>query len=114
MAVCPAAGDDSGCSGESRGRLHALGAASGQRHWTVDVAPDTRSSPAVADGPVYLGCGDGLSAVTTGGGYTRRTTFESDRDDPPYAKSSPAVAGGRVLVGASGGRLRAIGAGESE
>jgi hypothetical protein len=52
--------------------------------------------------------------VTTGGGYTRRTTFESDREDPLYEKSSLAVAGGRVLVGASGGRLRAIGAGESE
>ena len=111
-AACPA-GDDSGCYGKSQGRLYALDAASGERRWTIEIALDTRSSPAVAGGVVYVGCGDGLSAVTVDGERAWRVNFksdDSDDDDGPYVKSSPAVADGRVFVGASDGRLRAIGA----
>ncbi|UPW00834.1 PQQ-binding-like beta-propeller repeat protein [Halorussus gelatinilyticus] len=100
---------DSDCSGTNRGRLYALDAASGERRWTAEFRTDTRSSPAVADGTVYAGNGDGLSAVTTDGENLWRIGFEGKRDDGPYLDSSPAVAGGRVFVGASDGRLRAIG-----
>jgi outer membrane protein assembly factor BamB len=101
--------DDSDCSGTNRGRVYAVDAASGDRRWTAEIETDTRSSPAVADGTVYVGNNDGLSAVTTDGEVAWRIGFEGEREDGPYVKSSPAVAGGRVFVGASDGRLRAIG-----
>jgi len=96
------------CNGVTRGQLYAIDATTGDRAWTVDITTDTRSSPAVADGIVYVGCRDGLSAVTTDGEHAWRVNFESDREDGPYVQSSPAVADGRVYVGASDGRLRAI------
>ncbi|UPV74790.1 PQQ-binding-like beta-propeller repeat protein [Halorussus limi] len=104
-----AEGPDSNCSGRNRGRLYAIDAASGEREWTAEFRTDTRSSPAVADGAVYVGNGNGLSAVTTDGETLWRIGFESDRDGGPYVDSSPAVSGGRVFVGASDGRLRAVG-----
>lgn len=111
--VClDAGGSDERCSGVTRGQLYALDAASGERRWTADVKTDTRSSPAVADGVIYVGCRDGISAVTTDGKTAWRITFENDREDPPYVKSSPAVADGYVFIGASDGRLRAINASE--
>lgn len=115
MRVCTAAGGEgeAECSGVTRGRLYALDAASGERQWTARIETDTRSSPAVADGVVYVGCQDGLSAVTTDGEPAWRVTFEGKRDDGPYVKSSPAVAAGHVFVGASDGRLRAIRGAES-
>ncbi len=100
---------DSNCSGTNRGRLYALDAASGERRWTAELRTDTRSSPAVADGAVYVGNGDGLSAVSTGGESLWRIAFDGERDGGPYLDSSPAIGGGRVFVGASDGRLRAIG-----
>lgn len=103
-----AGGGESECSGVTRGRLYALDATSGEELWTADIETDTRSSPAVADGLVYVGCHDGLSAVTTDGENAWRMAFESDRDDAPYVKSSPALAEGHVFVGASDGRLRAV------
>lgn len=102
------------CSGVTRGRLYALDAASGDRQWTAEIRTDTRSSPAVVDGVVYVGCRDGLSAVTTDGENAWRVPFEGDRGDAPYVKSSPAVANGHVFIGASDGRLRAIGPAGSE
>lgn len=100
------------CYGETRGRLYALDADSGDRQWMTEIKTDTRSSPAVADGMVYVGCRDGLSAVTTEGENAWRVSFEGERDDGPYVKSSPAVADGHVFIGASDGRLRAIRAAE--
>lgn len=108
--VCAGVGGDgeSNCSGETRGQLYAIDAASGERRWTAEIRTDTRSSPAVADGVVYVGCSNGLSAVTTDGEQAWRVDFEGKREDGPYVKSSPAVADGRVFVGASDGRLRAF------
>lgn len=96
------------CSGTTRGRLYALDAATGERRWTAPIETDTRSAPAVADGVVYVGCGNGISAATTDGETAWHIGFESDREDGPYVDSSPAVANGRVFLGASDGRLRAI------
>jgi outer membrane protein assembly factor BamB len=103
-----AGGGESECSGVTRGQLYALDAATGDRDWTAQIKTDTRSSPAVADGVIYIGCRDGISAVTTAGENAWRVSFESSREDPPYVKSSPAVADGHVFIGASDGRLRAI------
>jgi outer membrane protein assembly factor BamB len=95
-------------TGETRGQLYALDAATGDRDWTAPIKTDTRSSPAVVDDVIYVGCRDGISAVTTAGENAWRVSFESSRKDPPYVKSSPAVADGHVCIGASDGRLRAI------
>ena len=103
-------GGESTCHGVTRGQVYAIDAESGDEQWTAEIKTDTRSSPAVVDGTIYVGCRDGLSAVTTDGGSAWRVSFESDREDPPYVKSSPAVADGYVFVGASDGRLRAISA----
>jgi outer membrane protein assembly factor BamB len=110
LRTCRSGGDDGqDCSGVTRGRLYAFDAATGERRWTADIETDTRSSPAVADGVVYVGCRNGLSAVRTDGEAAWRIDFDSDDDGRPrYVKSSPAVADGRVFVGASDGRLRAV------
>lgn len=105
-SVRTCAGDD--CSGTTRGQVYALDAKSGERQWTADIETDTRSSPAVADGVIYVGCNDGLSAVTTDGESVWHVAFESERDADPYVDSSPAVAAETVFVGVSDGRLRAI------
>lgn len=99
--------EDSTCQGVTRGQLYALDAASGDRRWTADIEADTRSSPAIAGETIYVGCDDGLSAVTTDGKTTGRVRFEPS-DETHYVDSSPAVADGYVCVGASDGRLRAV------
>jgi|GEM_PF-516029 len=103
-------GGESTCHGVTRGQVYAIDTESGDEQWTAEIKTDTRSSPAVVDGTIYVGCRDGLSAVTTDGDSAWRVSFESDREDPPYVNSSPAVASGYAFVGASDGRLRAIGA----
>lgn len=98
-------GGDETCESTSRGRLHAFDRETGTRRWVADVEPDTRSSPAVVGDTVYLGCRNGLSAVTTEG----ETVFRTDFADEVYVQSSPAVADGRVYLGASNGTLYAVG-----
>lgn len=110
--VCMGGGGDgeSDCSGMTRGRMYAIDVESGERQWTAEIKTDTRSSPAVVDNVVYVGCRDGLSAVTTDGENAWRINFEGDREDGPYVDSSPAVADGHVFIGASDGQLRGINA----
>lgn len=103
-----ALGGSGGCSGVTRGRLYALDAESGDQQWIAPIKTDTRSSPAVADGVVYVGCKNGVSAVTTDGENAWRVNFGSLLSEPPYVESSPAVVDGYVFVGVSDGRLRAI------
>ena len=99
--------NDSECTPDARGRLYALDAETGDHEWAVEIEPDTRSAPAVADGVVYVGCGDGLSAVTVDGEHAWHVPFEP-QDDTLYVMSSPAVADGYAFVGAADGRLRAV------
>ena len=106
MRTCIPESDD--CSGTTRGRLYAVDAETGERRWTAGIATDTRSSPAVVGDRVYVGCRNGVSAVTTDGESVWRIDFEGEREDGPYVRSSPAVSDGRLFVGASDGRLRAI------
>ncbi|WP_449267425.1 outer membrane protein assembly factor BamB family protein [Haloarchaeobius iranensis] len=110
--VCTGAGGDgeSECSGTTRGQVYAIDSESGERQWTAEIKTDTRSSPAVVDNVVFVGCRDGLSAVTTDGENAWRINFEDDREDGPYVDSSPAVADGHVFIGASDGQLRGINA----
>lgn len=104
---CPAVtGTD--CESESWGRLYAIDLEGGEELWTVDLQADTRSAPAVAGDTIYVGNGDGLSAVSTDGEKLWHLPFWAADEDSGYVKSSPAVAAEHVFLGASDGQLRAV------
>lgn len=106
QTACPAdSNGESACDGPNRGRLHAFDVEGGTHRWTTDIEIDTRSSPAVVGNTVYVGCGNGLSAVTTDG----ETVFRVEFGEEVYVDSSPAVADGRVFLGCSDGTLYAVG-----
>ena len=77
-----------------------------QTLWNYTTGLDVESSPAVADGIVYVGSWDGnvygLNAST--GALIWNYTTES------YVESSPAVAGGAVFVGSTDGNFYALNA----
>ena len=100
---CPSTRD--ACDPPDRSaRLCAVDADYGARKWTYDLTGGVRSSPAVADGVVYLGGADGVSAVDAGDGTEAwRVEFGESVD------SSPAVADGRVFVSCADGSVYALG-----
>jgi outer membrane protein assembly factor BamB len=102
---CRLVPDDETCDApDETGSLHAVDADLGAEEWRYDVERDVRSSPAVADGIVYLGCAGGASAVRAADGREAwRVEFGS------YVDSSPAVADGRVFVNCSDGKVYALG-----
>ncbi|SFR97664.1 Outer membrane protein assembly factor BamB, contains PQQ-like beta-propeller repeat [Halomicrobium zhouii] len=109
MRLClDSGGDDGDCEGETLGRLYAVDATTGDHQWRAPIKTDTRSSPAVTDDTVYVGCRNGVSAVTTDGEPAWRIDFESEDENAPYVDSSPAVSDDVVCIGASDGTLRAI------
>lgn len=111
VRACLRGMDEDQCSGVTRGRLYAVDAGTGDEEWVARTRTDTRSSPAVADGVVYVGCDGGVSAVTTDGDHAWRVDLadHSPEGDRVYLDSSPAVGGCRLYVGASDGRLYALG-----
>jgi outer membrane protein assembly factor BamB len=102
---CRLVPDDETCDApDETGSLDAVDADLGAEEWRYDVERDVRSSPAVADGIVYLGCAGGASAVRAADGREAwRVEFGS------YVDSSPAVADGRVFVNCSDGKVYALG-----
>ena len=103
--ACLESSEDDTCeSPDHTARLYAVDADHGAEEWRYDVERDVRSSPAVADGVVYLGCAGGVSAVRVADGSEAwRVDFGS------YVDSSPAVADGRVFVNCSDGNVYALG-----
>ena len=107
-------------------KVYALDAATGRPRWTYKseapgtdsmfMAPGTfYSSPAVADGTVYVGSNDtkvyALDAATgrprwayTTGAYIENGSFETTT----HAVSGPAVAGGTVYVGSYNHNMYAL------
>ncbi|WP_199243670.1 outer membrane protein assembly factor BamB family protein [Haloplanus rallus] len=83
--------------------LYALDAASGQERWSADPG-DRRSSPAVADGAVYLADGDTLYGFDAETG-DRLWAYDGHSND---ITSSPAVADGTVYVTAADDFLIAV------
>ncbi|WP_162224569.1 outer membrane protein assembly factor BamB family protein [Halorussus amylolyticus] len=100
--ACPE--DDTCDPPDATAKLYALDADHGAETWSYDIERDVRSSPAVADGVVYLGCASGVSAVDAESGSE---AWRVEFDD--YVDSSPAVADGRVFVNCSDGNVYALG-----
>jgi outer membrane protein assembly factor BamB len=86
----------------SNGELHALRTSDGRQMWARHVGGQAQYQPAVANGVVYVGTGDSLYALTTGGG--KPAWPGSDPVSLPGPVSGPVVAFGTVFVG-SGSRL---------
>jgi outer membrane protein assembly factor BamB len=97
------------------GLLYALDPADGRILWTFRIAAPSRlkmadawdvyhSSPAVADGRVYVGGADG--AVFAVDAKDGREIWRRDTGD--VVRASPAVAGGRVYVGTFGGKVHCL------
>ena len=85
--------------------VHALEAATGKELWTFASRARIDSSPAIADGRVYVGSGDGRLYVLS------LTTGEriADFDTASAISASPAIAHGRLVVGTLDGQLYCLG-----
>ncbi|MFE7776233.1 PQQ-binding-like beta-propeller repeat protein [Streptomyces sp. NPDC057445] len=87
--------------------LDRTGTQPGQQLWVFPTGKTVNSTPAIADGVVYVGSGNGtLYAVDSGTGK-ERWTFRTGE----MIESSPAVADGTVYVGSGDGNLYAVDAG---
>ena len=78
--------------------------------WRFPTGGAIRSSPALEDGTLYIGSGDGLLYAIDAGTGALRWTFDAGS---PIA-SSPAVTGNVVLVGSRDGVLNAVDAGNGD
>ena len=87
--------------------LIALNAATGQYKWRHDPIGGyiDLSSPAVANGTVYIGATDGNVYAINADTGALRWTYEQTRSP---IESSPAVANGVVFIGSYNGRLYAL------
>lgn len=89
------------------GNLHALDAKDGATKWTFQAGGYLRHSPAVVDGKIYFGCGDGrVYCLGTDG----KVVWTARTGEGIWA--SPAVADGLVLVGSRDQRFYAFKAGD--
>jgi PKD repeat protein len=92
--------------GDEKGYLFALNAATGAKLWDRLLGYEVRSSPAVANGLVYVGYDGGIYAINAtnpmgGGGWT----FHQFGN---WVRSSPAVANGIVYFEDTQGRFYAL------
>ncbi len=94
-----------GSSSSEEPSLRALDASSGEQRWTFPL-PDEglKTSPAVADGTVYVVGRSALRAVDATSGKQRWTFPLPDEG----LNSSPTVADGTVYIGSTKGRLYAV------
>jgi len=86
--------------------LYALDQPTGQTIWTDDLGGGIESSPAVANGVVYVGSTSGtMYAVAAATG----TTLWSGTTNASIGTSSPAVVDGHVFIGDEGGFVYCFG-----
>jgi len=84
--------------------VYAVDSATGERRWTFETGGPVYSSPAIADGAVYVGSRDGhLYALGLADGR-ERWRFEASN----WVDSSPVVAFGTVFVADQGGNVYAL------
>lgn len=113
VASSPAVADGRVFFGDRAGRFHALDAHTGEEVWRVATGPEASwawghesadiftSSPAVVDGRVVFGSGDGrVHAVRADDGGALWSTPVNGR-----VRSSPAVRDGVVVVGSADGSV---------
>jgi outer membrane protein assembly factor BamB len=85
--------------------VHALDATTGHALWTFTTRARVDSSPAAADGRVYIGSNDGrLYVLDLESG---EKLWEFDAGAP--LSTSPAIAEGRIVIGSQDGLLFAFG-----
>lgn len=94
------------------GKVKAYSARTGRLQWKAELADYATSSPAVANGLVYVGSFDHrLYAISTKSGaevWTSGWQYEGGFFDRGIS-SSPAIARGRIFVGVRDGRVYALG-----
>ncbi|MGW3209022.1 outer membrane protein assembly factor BamB family protein [Streptomyces sp. NPDC001135] len=92
--------------GSSRGRVHALDAATGAEQWTHTTRGrlDSCSSPAVVGGTVYIGTSHGLVYALDAATGKEQWTYTT-RDD---RFCSPTVVGGTVYIGSDERKVYAL------
>ena len=85
--------------------VHGIDAETGAMRWTFMTRARVDSSPAAADGRVYIGSGDGrLYVLDLESG---EKLWEFDTGAPLSA--SPAIADGKVVIGSQDGVLYCFG-----
>jgi outer membrane protein assembly factor BamB len=94
------------------GALHAIDAATGQERWRLSTVDGDGffSSPAVAEGRVYIGSYYGFVIAADAATGEERWRFQADDE----VHSSPAVVDGVVYIGDLGGTLYAVDAATGE
>jgi outer membrane protein assembly factor BamB len=85
--------------------VYCLNATTGKPLWTFATRARIDSSPAIADGRVYVGSNDGRLYVLDLAKGAK--IWEYEMGSPVSA--SPAIAGGRIVVGAQDGRVYCFG-----
>lgn len=93
----PAVVDGIAIVGDLDGNVTAIDVASRATAWTVSLAESISSSPAVADGTVYVNAEDVVYALDPATGETR-WSFENGGDGGYTVESSPAVVDGVVYT----------------
>ena len=86
--------------------VHALEAATGTELWTYNTGANVTSSPAVANGVVYIGSGYGGNKVYAFDAATGTLLWSYTTGDS--VRSSPAVANGVVYIGSGDHSLYAF------
>jgi outer membrane protein assembly factor BamB len=79
--------------------------ATGEAAWTFATRARIDSSPAVCDGRVYVGAGDGRLYVLD----LAKGTRVADFDAASGITASPAIAAGRLVIGTVDGQLYCFG-----
>ena len=85
--------------------VHAIDEATGQERWTFMTQARVDSSPAAADGRIYIGSGDGRLYVLDLESGDK--LWEFDTGAPLSA--SPAIADGKIVIGSQDGILYCFG-----
>ena len=80
-------------------------AVTGKLAWSFTTRARVDSSPAVADGRVYVGSSDGRLYVLDAASGQKRWEF----DTGSALTASPAIAAGRVVIGSTDGVLYCFG-----
>ena len=85
--------------------VHGIDAATGEGKWTFMTRSRVDSSPAIADGRVFVGSGDGRFYVLDLADGAQLWDFDTGAP----ISASPAIASGRIVIGSLDGRIICFG-----